>query len=134
MPWFLDSNICIDCLRGNTPLVKKVLQSLSPEQIKIPSMVKAELLHGANRSAKPERNKELVELFVAPFEIVAFDESAAEVYGRIRHDLEQIGQIIGFNDLIIAATVMTHGGTLVSANMNEFKRISSLKLENWAEV
>ena len=97
-------------------------------------MVKAELLHGAAKSAHPVRNHELVELFLAPFETVAFDDSAAIQYGRIRSELELAGQVIGFNDLIIAATVVAYDGTLVSSNIKEFGRIGGLKLENWLEV
>ncbi|MCL1798528.1 MAG: type II toxin-antitoxin system VapC family toxin [Eggerthellaceae bacterium] len=134
MSWFLDSNICIDCLRGTTPIIKQVLQSLTPSQVKIPSMVKAELFHGAGKSADPRRNRELVELFLAPFEIVAFDDASAIKYGEIRCYLEKKGQIIGFNDLIIAATVAAHGGTLVTANTKEFRRVDGLMLENWAEA
>ena len=134
MSWFLDSNICIECLRGRTPLIKQTLQSLEPAQIKIPSMVKAELIHGAAKSADPKRNRELVELLLAPFEMVAFDNAAAVEYGQIRHSLEQKGKIIGFNDLIIAATVKAQNGTLVTSNMREFSRVENLKLEDWAEV
>ena len=134
MSWFLDSNICIDCLRGKTPLVKQTLQNLEPTQIKIPSMVKAELLHSAAKSAEPKKNQELVELFLAPFEIVAFDDVSATRYGQIRFALERKGQVIGFNDLIIAATVSAHEGILISSNTREFCRIEGLRLEDWAEV
>ena len=134
MSWFLDSNICIDCLRGRTPLVKAALQKLDPAQIKIPSMVRAELLHGAEKSADPERNRSLVDLFLSPFAIIAFDGQAADIYAQIRSVLERQGQVIGFNDLIIAATVMAHDGSLVTGNVKEFSRIDGLKLENWAEV
>ena len=134
MSWFLDSNICIDCLRGKTPFIKHVFQTLEPAHIKIPSMVKAELLHGAVKSVNPKKNQELVELFLAPFEIVAFDDASAIEYGRIRSTLEAKGQVIGFNDLIIAATVIAHEGILVSANTREFCRVDGLKLEDWAEV
>ena len=102
--------------------------------MKIPSMVKAELLHGAAKSAQPVRNRELVELFLAPFEIVTFDDDSALQYGQIRSALEQVGQVIGFNDLIIASTVMAHQGVLVSTNTKEFLRIKGLKLETWSEV
>lgn len=134
MSWCLDTNICIDCLRGKTPLVMQVLQNLEPSQIKIPSMVKAELLHGATKSAQPKGNRELVELFLTPYEILSFDDSAAEHYAEIRSELEQAGQVIGFNDLIIAASVRAHDDTLVSRNTREFMRVSGLKLENWCEV
>ena len=134
MSWFLDTNICIDCLRGKAPLVKQELQDLDPSNVKIPSMVKAELLHGALKSGNPKRNRELVESFLGPFVVVPFDDSSAQHYSQIRSCLEQTGLVIGFNDLIIVSTVMAHDGILVSGNTREFKRIKGLKLENWVEV
>jgi len=134
MSWYLDTNICINCLRGTTPLVKQVLLGLEPSRIKVPAMAKAELLLGAAKSNKPRQNQELVELFLSPFEIVPFDDKAAMFYGQIRSKLEKEGQIIGFNDLIIASTVMAHEGILVTDNLREFGRVSGLKLENWTEV
>jgi tRNA(fMet)-specific endonuclease VapC len=115
-------------------LIQQELERLEPSQVKIPSMVRAELLHGAAKSAHPKRNHELVELFLTPFEVVAFDKEASAVYAQIRSNLERAGSIIGFNDLIIAATVMAHSGSLVSANVREFKRIQGLHLETWAEI
>jgi tRNA(fMet)-specific endonuclease VapC len=97
-------------------------------------MVKAELLHGAAKSANPEHSRTLVELFVGPFETVPFDDYSAKLYAQIRSELEQEGQVIGFNDLVIAATVMAHDGTLISSNIREFSRIKKLKLENWVEM
>jgi len=134
MSWYLDTNICINCLRGTTPLVKRVLQGLEPVRIKIPAMVKAELLLGAAKSNRPIQNQELVEFFLAPFEIVPFDDRATTFYGQIRCKLEQEGKIIGFNDLMIASTVMAHEGILVTDNLREFSRVNGLKLENWAET
>lgn len=97
-------------------------------------MVKAELLHGAAKSANPHQNRQLVELLLAPFEVVAFDEACAAEYALIRHKLEQKGLVIGFNDIIIAATVKANSGTLVSSNTSEFSRVEGLNLEDWAEV
>jgi len=110
------------------PLIKQVLQKLEPSMIKIPAMVKAELLLGAIKSNKPRQNQELVELFLSPFEIVPFDDDASICCAQIRCKLEQEGQIIGFNNLIIASTVMAYEGVLVTDNLREFGRVSGLNL------
>jgi len=132
--WFLDTNICVSCLRGTTPLVIQVLQRLEPSHIKIPSIVKAELLHGALKSANPKRNRELVEMFLAPFEIVPFNGLSAEKYVEIIEGLGDADQTVGIIDLIIAATVMSGQGTLVSSDTDGFTKIAGLSLENWAEA
>jgi len=52
-------------------------------------------------------------------------------YGRLRTDLERRGQIIGANDMLIAAHALALDATLVTDNVREFERISRLKIENW---
>lgn len=60
-----------------------------------------------------------------------FDEKAAEIYGRIRTELEKRGEVIGANDLLIASHALSIQATLVTNNLREFTRIAGLKLENW---
>ncbi|MDR0346994.1 MAG: type II toxin-antitoxin system VapC family toxin [Coriobacteriales bacterium] len=133
MKWFLDTNICIDYLRNTHPVVAAQLRKLDRELIRIPSMVQAELLHGAEKSAM-KRTMEATTLFLSAFTITAFDSAAAERYGSIRTALERRGERIGFNDLIIAATVMAHDGILITNNYQEFKRVKGLQVENWVEL
>ena len=129
--YFFDTNICIYFLKGIFPcLQKKVIES-QPDKIKIPSMVAAELVYGARKSKQTARNTEKVERFLKPLQIIPFDMEAATMYGRIRASLEENGNIIGFNDMIIAATVLAHNGILVTNNSEEFSRIEGLILENW---
>ena len=54
-----------------------------------------------------------------------------DVYGAIRADLEIKGQIIGNNDLWIAAHAIERKMTLVSNNLKEFNRINKISIENW---
>jgi tRNA(fMet)-specific endonuclease VapC len=69
-----------------------------------------------------------------PFEIVPFDTLCAEWYADIRENLERRGQVIGPNDLLIAATTLAHHGTLVTHNTREFRRIARLTLEDWTST
>lgn len=131
MSWFLDTNICIYALKDKFPLIGKRLAKHVPEDIKIPSLVYAELMLGARKSNQPEKTRDTVRFFLAPFEVVPFCQKAAEIYAEIRGDLEQDGKIIGPNDLVIAATVLAHSGRLVTHDTREFSRIAHLKLEDW---
>ena len=107
------------------------MKTVSPRQIKIPSIVKAELLYGAHKSEQAKRNKDLVNTFLSIYEIIGFNDEATGIYAKIRSDLEKAGTIIGPNDLIIAATVLATGGILVTNNQNEFQRVSGLRLADW---
>ena len=128
---FLDTNICIYFLKGTHPLVRNRLMEYGPEDIKIPALVKAELLYGAAKSDRQEENETHLALFLEPFEIVPFDDNATACYADIRSRTEVKGTPVGPNDLIIAATVLSRNGLLVTNNIREFQRIRDLVLENW---
>lgn len=95
------------------------------------SVVKAELPHGARRSDGVAENLSQLTRFFEPFASLAFDDRAAEHYGLIRADLERAGNLIGPNDLLIAAIALAHDLTLVTANTGEFCRVAGLKVEDW---
>jgi tRNA(fMet)-specific endonuclease VapC len=129
--YFLDTNTCIYFLKGQYESLIKKFKEKKPEEIKIPSIVKAELLFGIEKSKKKKENRIIYEKFLAPFEIISFDDNTAIQYSQIRSNLEKKGKIIGPNDLIIAATVLSWNGILVSHDIKEFKQVIGLNLEDW---
>ncbi len=131
MKYYLDTNICIYFLKGMYPNLLKKLLSTSPDDIKITSIVKAELLYGAEKSVKKAENLEKISKFLLPYEIIPFGDNEAIIYSKLRSSLEKKGMIIGPNDLIISAIVISNEGFLVTNNMKEFSRINNLKIENW---
>ena len=133
MKYFLDTNICIYFLKGKNEKLRAMLMSKRPDEIKIPSIVKAELFYGALKSQQKAENEEIVKKFLLPYEIISFGSDEAEEYGKIRTRLEFTGKTIGPNDLIIASTVLAHDGRLITNNEREFNRVESLTVENWLE-
>lgn len=131
MKYYLDTNICIYFLKGQYSQLLNMIMSRSPADIKISSMVKAELLYGAEKSQKKEENLEKVKRFLLPFEIIPFDDKAAVEYSVMGANMERTGIVIGPNDLVIAATVLSHCGILVTNNEKEFRRVPGLTVENW---
>lgn len=131
--YMLDSCVCIDFMRGRLPLGYDVLKRSDPRLFKIPAIVEAELRFGAEKSLNPSGNRLLLETFLAPFEIIAFDSPCAAAYARIRMELESAGTPIGPNDMLIAATALANEAVLVTNNIREFKRIPGLSLESWSE-
>ena len=61
----------------------------------------------------------------------SFHDDAATHYAQIRADLKKRGQMIGANDLFIAAHARSLGLRLVTNNAAEFSRVKGLTLENW---
>lgn len=133
MIFFLDTNVCIYFLNGSKPNVKKMFEKFLPKNIKIPSIVKAELLYGALNSANVKSNIIKVNSFLDVFDIISFDSKCSEIQAKLRYGLSKKGKIIGPHDLLIAAIAIANNGTLISNNIKEFKRITDLKLENWCD-
>ncbi len=129
--YFLDTNICIHFLNGSAPSIKENLLSKPVKEIKIPVIVQSELLFGAYKSARKKENLQKLERFLEPFEVISFVPRMSEIYATIRFDTESKGEVVGPNDLLIAAIVLAHGGTLVTRNTHEFSRIHPLKITEW---
>ena len=131
MNYYLDTNVCIYFLTGKyPPLLKKIL-SFHPGDIKIPAVVKAELMHGVEKSARRDENLIKINSFLTPFDIVPFDGEAAIAYGIIKASLERRGMLIGPNDIMIAATALANNAVLVTHNVDEFSRVEGLRTEDW---
>ena len=133
MSYYLDTNICIFFLRGTYPTLLRAVLSHNPNIIRIPAIVVAELAHGAEKSSDSGKNMERVKKFLTPFEIASFDMRAAFSYGKIRSSLEKRRGNIGPNDLIIAATVLSQNGILITNNTKDFSRVENLALEDWTQ-
>ena len=132
MIYCLDTNAIILSLKAPTgePFRRRIAEA-TPEQIRIPEMVRAELLYGVAKSVRAEENRKRVEAFLAPFRYLPFGGEAVEHFADIRAGLERKGEVIGPYDLVISATVRAFGGTLVTNNVSEFSRVDGLRVEDW---
>ena len=132
MRWLLDTNAWIMLLKSaSKPLVSQLAQRQDGEVLTC-SIVKAELWHGAHKYANRDlRLERLAEIFTRHASL-PFDDAAAWNYAEIRHHLERQGQVIGPNDLKIAAICRSHQVRLVTANCKEFQRVPGLVVEDWS--
>lgn len=130
MTHLLDTNVCIAHLRGD-PVVAARLGRMPDGSPAICSVVKAELLTGAHKSRDPVTALRETETFINGLPSAPFDDTAADVYARVRAELERRGQKIGPYDLMIAAIAIANGLTLVTRNVGEFSRVAGLRIEDW---
>lgn len=132
MKYMLDTNICIYLIKQKPAKVLKHFQSHAVGDIGISAITLAELRYGVSKSMHVEKNRQALEEFVLPLEIVDFDEEAAGEYGIIRANLERAGKPIGAMDMLIGAHARALGITLVTNNLKEFRQIRDLKVVNWS--
>jgi tRNA(fMet)-specific endonuclease VapC len=129
--FLLDTNICIYIRQKRPEEVLRRFERLRPGEAVLSVITYGELLYGAAKSqhrlAALERLRELITLLPA----VPLPEAAAVAYGKIRAELESRGEMIGNNDLWIAAHAVAAGLTLVTNNEREFRRVRGLRVRNW---
>ena len=128
--FLLDTDTCVEVLRGVSPVVTKLAQ-LSPDDCRISAISVFELRTAALLSARPSSEQRKVDLFVAPFSVISFDSSTARVASEVRATLRSAGNSIGPYDLLIAAEAIRSACTLVTSNLTEFQRIPGLRVESW---
>lgn len=129
----LDTNICIYTIKKKPIKVLETLKRLDIGDVCISVITLAELEYGVEKSQQREKNKIALTGFLSPIEILPFSDNAAITFGEIRVALEKKGQMIGAYDLLIAAHALSENLTLVTNNTNEFSRVPSLSLQNWAD-
>ena len=126
----LDTNICIYVINTKPPEVLQRFREHRMGEIGICSVVAAELAYGVAKSGST-RNRQALEMFLAPLLILPFDEDAIWSYGELRAELERKGTPIGSLNTMIAAHALSLRCTLVTNNPREFAKVPGLTLENW---
>jgi tRNA(fMet)-specific endonuclease VapC len=126
----LDTNICTAIIKGHANAVAALAAS-QPNEINVPTIVRAELYFGAYNGTETKSTLVDIENFLAPLQSLEFSPQAAKTYGQLRADLKKRGRPIGPNDLIIASIALTHSFTLVTNNTKEFSAVKGLLLEDW---
>jgi tRNA(fMet)-specific endonuclease VapC len=126
----LDTNICIYIINTKpTSVLARFRQQLAGS-IGMCSVVAAELAFGVAKS-NSARNRQALEMFLAPITILPFGAEASWVYGDLRADLERRGTSIGSLDTMIAAHALSLQAMLVTNNIREFSKVPGLQLDNW---
>ncbi|RJF90041.1 type II toxin-antitoxin system VapC family toxin [Oleomonas cavernae] len=117
--------------RNRPPQVQKRFHQLEAGAAAISVITYGELRYGAEKSTSRDSSLERLAALVSLLPVLALPDSAAETYGLLRAELERRGEMIGGNDLWIAAHALSEQFTLVTNNVREFQRIPGLAIENW---
>jgi tRNA(fMet)-specific endonuclease VapC len=129
--YLLDTNICIYIAKHNPPAVRERFSQHSANELAISVITLGELRFGAEKSQAKTKALAVIEELTNLACIEELSESAGIHYGDIRAQLQKSGQIIGNNDLWLAAHARSQGWVLVTNNESEFLRVEGLAVENW---
>ena len=130
MRYLLDTNIVSDLIRNPQGRVAQHIRELGEAQVCTSIIVAAELRYGAAKKGSPRLTAQL-EAVLGALDVLPFEAPADIAYGLLRARLEQAGQPIGGNDLLIAAQAVALGYAVVTDNERDFARIDDLPRENW---
>jgi len=125
----LDTDVCIELLRGNAKVIDK--RQGYEEKVAISFMSVAELFYGAEKSDNSRENSRLIEEFFITIEIIHSDLEILRKFGELKAILGNAGNILADADIFIAATTLAKCNMLITGNVNHFKRIEELRIENW---
>ena len=125
----LDTDICIGLLKG----VPKVVAAwrACDERCALSLMSVGELAYGAAKARNPEAERGRVERLVGILDEGSLTKAVMMRFGILKAELEAAGTPLADADLLIAATALEHGMTLMTGNTKHFARIHGLQLENW---
>jgi tRNA(fMet)-specific endonuclease VapC len=130
MRYLLDTNIVSDLVRNPQGPVAAHIHAVGEANVCTSIIVAAELRYGATKKGSARLSAQL-EAVLGVLEVLPFEAPADGEYGRCRTRLEQAGQPIGGNDLLIAAHALALGYAMITDNEREFARIEGLQCENW---
>ena len=131
MPYLLDTCTLSDYLKGDVNTMQRLKQE-KPYDIFVSSITRFEIEYGLQ--LKPSLTKKIAPQLEAIYQktkTIDFSIAEANTAAKIRSELKQAGNPIGYYDLLIAATALTNNLTVVTSNVKEFSRIKDLSVENW---
>jgi predicted nucleic acid-binding protein len=128
----LDTDTCIDVLRGRPQVVAMLSQHL-PGDCSISAITEFELYQGAARApgAQLDSEREKVARLLSRIHVIPFDGECARRAAEINAVLLNAGTPIGILDVLIGATALETGRTLITSNAKDFGRIEGLRFESW---
>jgi tRNA(fMet)-specific endonuclease VapC len=127
MAIMLDADVLIRGEKGSFDL-KNWLASQPNEQFEVAAITVAELWHGVERATTPHRQRRLqyLQAMLAVLPVVPYTEQSAYGHARIWAELEAAGKMVGYYDLIVAATALERGSQVATFNRRHFDSVPGL--------
>ncbi len=130
MTFILDTDTTIYWLKGDESIERKISKIGLPN-VGITVLTCCELYSGAYNSKKIKENLRTIEKLKQKIKVIHTSNEVDRNFGRIKATLESCGTPLDDSDMLIASIVISNDAILVTNNINHFKRIEGLIVENW---
>jgi tRNA(fMet)-specific endonuclease VapC len=125
----IDTDWVIDHLNQIERVVAR-LKELRPQGLALSIVSLAELSEGVQYSREPDQSQQALDAFLEDVSVLGIDEEICKIFGRERGRLRKQGALIGDFDLLIAATGLHYGLTVLTNNRQHFERVEGLQIES----
>ena len=129
--YLLDTNILAELARNPAGPAARAIAAVGERSVCTSVVVACEVHYGLVKRASPKLTDRMSEILATIDVLTSLPEDIGVHYGRIRVHLESAGEVIGPNDLLIAAHACAADLTIVTGNEREFRRVPGLRVENW---
>lgn len=128
--YLLDTNVLSDLVRHPQGPVAARIANIGEDRVLTSIVVACELRYGAAKRGSRKLTRQ-VDAVLGAITILPLEPGVDRQYAAIRTALEKEGTPIGANDMLIAAHARVIHAVCVTANVDEFKRVRGLTVENW---
>jgi len=127
MAIILDADVIIRGEKGTFDL-PRWFASRSDDEFEVAAITVAELWHGVERAtgAHRTRRQQYLQTVLAALPVIAYTEQTAREHARLWAELESTGTMIGYYDLIVAATALERASDVATFNRRHFGQIKGL--------
>lgn len=134
MRYLVDTDHAVALLRNHPPVRSRIEALPDDAELHISIITAAELFYGAYLAQDASRRVQQVKRFLADVDTLGLDLEGTEIYGRLKAELRERGQLIEDNDLYIASIALRHDLILLTGNTRHYERLPALRLETWLKL
>ena len=129
--YLIDTNICIYYIKGQFDLKEK-FKKADRNHCFISEITLAELKFGVENSEKKEKNKNALDNFLTGVKVIPIYHSL-DLYAKEKARLRKEGTPVDDFDILIGVTAIAHNLIMVTNNIDHFKRLKEIELEDWTK-
>ena len=129
--YLLDTHVLAELARDPAGPAARAIAAVGEKSVCTSAIVACEVHYGLAKRASPKLTDRMSENLATIDVLTSLPADIGVHYGRIRVHLESAGEVIGPNDLLIAAHACAADLTVVTGNEREFRRVPGLRVENW---